>query len=209
MIPLPNNLVSVQPMNGPSGHLFYLDYTYGNMENTAMYLSPLLTNLQFSNLPDKGREFRNIDPYKLRIEGTVKKLDSLFHSLQQLEELPYGGWGVDRDTISTIRDTIGIYSIIPQKERETFNSTILWYKIAFDVSGLNFRGQDELHSTWQDWLGDREITQLGGKVVVSLSDKGVSYMNGIADKVSSYTTEPSLFGPRVNNLYTYRDQNHE
>ncbi len=175
------------------------------MENT-MYLSPLLTNLQFSNLPDKGREFRNIDPYKPRIESTVKKLNSLFDSLQQLEELPYGGWGVDRDTISTIRDTIGIYSIIPQKERETFNSTILWYK---DVSGLNIRGQDELHSTWQDWLGDRGITQLGGKVVVSLSDKGVSYLNEIANKVSSYTTEPPLFGPRANNLYTYRDQNDE
>ena len=177
------------------------------MENTAMYLSPLLTNLQFSNV--MSGIIRDIDSYKLRIESTVKKLDSLFDSLHQLEELPYGGWGVDRDTISTIRDTIGVYSIIPQKERETFNSTILWYKIAFDVSGLNFRGQDELHSTWQDWLGDREITQLGGRVVVSLSDKGVSYMNGIANKVSSYTTEPSLFGPRANNLYTYRDQNDE
>jgi hypothetical protein len=168
------------------------------MENTAMYLSPFLTNLQFSNLV-----IGDIDSYKLRIEGTVKKLNSLFDSLHQLEGLPYGGWGLDRDTISTIRDTIGIYSIIPQKERETFNSTILWYK---DVSGLNIRGQDELHSTWQDWLGDRGITQLGGKVVVSLSDKGVSYMNGIANKVSSYTTEPPLFGPRANNLYTYRDQ---
>jgi len=159
------------------------------MENTAMYLSPFLTNLQFSNLPDKGREFRNIDPYKPRIESTVKKLDSLLHSLHQFEGLPgripYGGWYLDRDTISAIRDTIGIYSIIPQKERETFNSTILWYK---DVSGLNIRGQDELHSTWQDWLGDRGITQLGGKVVVSLSDEGVKQLNEIADRVSSYTT---------------------
>jgi len=165
-----------------------------------MYLSPFLTNLQFSNVMPG---IRDIDSYKLRIESTVKKLDSLFDSLDHLKGLPYGGWGLDRDTISTIRDTIGIYSIIPQKERELFNSTILWYK---DVSGLNIRGQDELHSTWQDWLGDRGITQLGGKVVVSLSDKGVSYLNGIADKVSSYTTEPSLFGPRANNLYTYRDQ---
>jgi hypothetical protein len=149
---------------------------------------------------------RDIDSYKLRIESTVKKLNSLFDSLDHLKELPYGGWGLDRDTISTIRDIIGIYSIIPQKERETFNSTILWYK---DVNGLNIRGQDELHSTWQDWLGDREITQLGGRVVVSLSDKGVSYLNEIANKVSSYTTESSLFGPNANNRYTYRDQNDE
>jgi hypothetical protein len=153
---------------------------------------------------------RDIDSYKLRIESTVKKLDSLFDSLEDLLQMffelgnsPHGVSRLDRDTISTIRDTIGIYSIIPQKERETFNSTILWYK---DVSGLNIRGQDELHSTWQDWLGDRGITQLGGKVVVSLSDKGVSYLNEIANKVSSYTTEPPLFGPRANNLYTYRDQ---
>jgi hypothetical protein len=150
---------------------------------------------------------RDIDSYKLRIESTVKKLDSLFHSLHQFEglpgRLPYGGWHLDHVTISTIRDIIGIYSIIPQKERETFNSTILWYK---DVNGLNIRGQDELHSTWQDWLGDREITQLGGRVVVSLSDEGVNQLNEIADRVSSYTTEPSLFGPRANNLYTYRYQ---
>ena len=32
------------------------------------------------------------------------------------------------------------------------------------------------------------LIQMGGYVVVSLSDKGVSYMNGIADKVSSYDT---------------------
>lgn len=182
MIPLPNNLVSVQPMNAPSGHVFYLDYNYGHMENTAMYLSPFLTNLQFSNV--MSGIIRDIDSYKLRIESTVKKLNSLFDSLDHLKELPYGGWGLDRDTISTIRDIIGIYSIIPQKERELFNSTILWYK---EVSGLNIRGKDELHSTWQDWLGDREITQLGGRVVVSLSDKGVSYLNEIADRVSSYT----------------------
>ena len=193
-------------MNAPSGHVYWLDYTYGNMENT-MNISPFLTNLQFSNVMPG---IRDIDSYKLRIESTVKKLDSLSHSLHQIEglpgRLPYGGWYLDSVTISTIRDTIGIYSIIPQKERETFNSTILWYK---DVSGLNIRGQDELHSTWQDWLGDRGITQLGGKVVVSLSDKGVSYLNEIANKVSSYTTEPPLFGPRANNLYTYRDQNDE
>ena len=174
------------------------------MENTTMNISPLLTNLQFSNV--MSGIIRDIDSYKLRIESTVKKLNSLFDSLDHLKELPYGGWGLDRDTISTIRDTIGIYSIIPQKEREIFNSTFLWYR---DVSELNIRGQDELHSTWQDWLGDREITRLGGRVVVSLSDKGVSYLNEIANKVSSYTTEPSLFGPRANNLYTYRDQNDE
>jgi hypothetical protein len=203
MIPLPNNLVSVQPMNGPSGHVFYLDYNYGHMENTAMNISPFLTNLQFSNVMPG---IRDIDSYKLRIESTVKKLDSLLHSLHQFEglpgRLPYGGWHLDHVTISTIRDTIGVYSIIPQKERELFNSTILWYK---DVSGLNIRGQDELHSTWQDWLGDRAITQLGGKVVVSLSDEGVNQLNEIADRVSSYTTEPPIFGPRANNLYTYRD----
>ena len=154
------------------------------METTNTNISPFLTNLQFSNVMPG---IRDIDSYKLRIEGTMKKLDSLLHSLHQLEELPYGGWGLDRVTISTIRQTIGVYSIVPQKERELFNSTILWYK---DVNGLNIRGQDELHSTWQDCLGDRGITQLGGKVVVSLSDKGVSYLNGIANKVSYWSSSP-------------------
>jgi hypothetical protein len=151
-----------------------------------MNISPFLTNLQFSNVMPG---IRDIDSYKLRIESTVKKLDSLLHSLHQFEGLPgrfpYGGWYLDHVTISTIRDTIGIYSIIPQKEREIFNSTILWYR---DVSELNIRGKDELHSTWQDWLGDREITQLGGRVVVSLSDEGVNQLNEIADRVASRTT---------------------
>ena len=190
MIPLPNNLVSVQPMNAPSGHLFYLDYNYGHMENT-MNISPLLTNLQFSNLPEYGREFRNIDSYKLRIESTVKKLDSLFDSLHQFEGLPgrlsYGGWYLDRDTISTIRDTIGVYYITTQSEREVFNSPVLWCKHPKGGLVSSISGNDELHSTWQDWLGDREITQLGGRVVVSLSDEGVNQLNEIADRVSSYT----------------------
>jgi hypothetical protein len=121
----------------------------------------------------------------------MKKLDSLFDSLHQLEELPgrlsYGGWGVDRDTISTIRDTIGVYYITTQSEREVFNSPVLWCKHPKGGLVSSISGNDELHSTWQDWLGDREITRLGGRVVVSLSDKGVSYLNEIANKVSSYT----------------------
>lgn len=164
-----------------------------------MNISPLLTNLQFSNVMPG---IRDIDSYKLRIEGTVKKLDSLFDSLDHLKGLPYGGWGLDRETISTIRDTIGVYYITTQSEREVFNSPVLWCK---HPKGLvsSISGNDELHSTWQDWLGDREITQLGGRVVVSLSDKGVSYLNEIANKVSSYTTgSSSLFDPS-NNFYSY------
>jgi hypothetical protein len=180
-------LPSIQPMNAPSGHVFYLDYNYGHMENTAMNISPFLTNLQFSNVMPG---IRDIDSYKLRIESTVKKLDSLSHSLHQIEglpgRLPYGGWYLDSVTISTIRDTIGVYYITTQSEREVFNSPVLWCK---HPKGLvsSISGNDELHSTWQDWLGDREITQLGGRVVVSLSDEGVNQLNEIADRVSSYT----------------------
>ena len=164
------------------------------MENTAMNISPLLTNLQFSNvMPYVMPGIRDIDSYTLRIEGTMKKLDSLSHSLHQIEglpgRLPYGGWYLDRHTISTIRDTIGIYAIISQREREIFKRTALWYKQVHSKWGVmvNLHGKDELNSTWQNWLGDREITQLGGKVVVSLSDEGVNQLNEIADRVSSYT----------------------
>jgi hypothetical protein len=155
------------------------------MENTAMYLSPLLTNLQFSNV--MSGIIRDIDSYKLRIESTVKKLNSLSHSLHQIEglpgRLPYGGWYLDRDTISTIRDTIGVYYITTQSEREVFNSPVLWCKHPKGGLVSSISGNDELHSTWQDWLGDREITQLGGRVVVSLSDEGVNQLNEIVDKV--------------------------
>jgi len=201
MIPLPNNLVSVQPMNGPSGHVFYTNYTYkGNMENTALNISPFLANLQTT-----GDNFDS-DLYRTKLDSTIGKIDSLVDTLPvtQLSESEYDQWSLDRSIAIEIRNTIGIYAIISQKEREIFKETTLWYKQVHSVYWgvmANLHGKHELHSTWQPWLGDKEIIHEGGKVVVSLSDEGVKWLNEIADRVSSLTTKP--------NLYTYTVQNYE
>jgi hypothetical protein len=44
-----------------------------------------------------------------------------------------------------------------------------------------------LNNVWQPWLGDKEIVHLGGKVVVSLSDIGIEYLNEIANRVAFLT----------------------
>jgi hypothetical protein len=160
------------------------------MENDSLNISHFLTPLQIQLW--SGHKFQPIETYERRVKGTLEKLDSLLHSLDALSGTPYGGWGLDLDTISALRDTIGIYSIISQSERDTFNSSVLWYKDKGHNDKENkigsITGKDELHSTWQDWLGDYSITHIGGKVIVSLSDEGVSYLNGIADKVRSYSS---------------------
>jgi hypothetical protein len=39
---------------------------------------------------------------------------------------------------------------------------------------------------WHDYLGDKNIAAVGGRVVVVLSDEGVKWLNEIVDKVKSY-----------------------
>jgi hypothetical protein len=174
------------------------------MENTAMNISPFLANLQFI----MGNNFDS-DLYHTKLDATIGKIDSLVDTLpvKQLSESKYDQWSRDRSIAIEIRNTIGIYFITSktyaQESSIVYGSKILWYK-------KNGNTQPEIHpvinGVWKDWLGDKGITESGGYVVVSLSDTGVEYLNEIANKVSSYTTERPLFGPRANNLYTYRDQ---
>ena len=195
MIPLPNNLVSVQPMNGPSGHVYWLDYTYGNMENTTVNVSLFVTNLQLPNPLIQDFLIQDFDSYTRRIQSTVKKLDSLIGSLTP-RAINYEGWRGDTSIVLAIRNTIGIYTIFSDEERRAWiglEIPPLWAK---EGDGGNTLG---VNNVWQPWLGDKEIVHLGGKVVVSLSDTGVEYLNEIANRVDS------LFDP-LNNFYTYRDQ---
>ena len=177
----PNNLVSIQPMNGPSGHVYWLDYTYGgNVENTAVNLSPFVTPLQIRD----GAEylFQPLDSYRTRIESTVKKLDSLIGSLTP-RAVNYEGWRGDTSIVLAIRNTIGLYKIFSDEERKA------WTGIT--IPALWERERDHytlgVKNVWQPWLGDKEIVHLGGKVVVSLSDIGIEYLNEIANRVTSLT----------------------
>ena len=165
------------------------------MENTAVNVSLFVTPLQIRD----GAEylFQPLDSYRTRIESTVKKLDSLIGSLTP-RAVNYEGWRGDTSIVLAIRNTVGIYKIFSDKERMAWTGlTIpaLWEREGDHYTlGVN--------NVWQLWLGDKEIVHLGGKVVVSLSDIGIEYLNEIANRVDS------LFDP-LNNFYTYRDQNDE
>lgn len=147
------------------------------MENTAVNLTPFLDNFQWSNLL-----IRDFTSYELRIEKTVKKLDSLIGSLTP-RVVNYEGWRGDTSIVLAIRNTIGIYKIFSDKERMAWTGlTIpaLWEREGDHYTlGVN--------NVWQPWLGDKDIVHLGGKVVVSLSDIGIEYLNEIADRVASLT----------------------
>lgn len=147
------------------------------MENTAVNLTPFLDNFQWSNLL-----IRDFTSYELRIEKTVKKLDSLIGSLTP-RVVNYEGWRGDTSVVLAIRNTIGIYKVFSDYERMTWTGlTIpaLWEREGDHYTlGVN--------NVWQPWLGDKEIIHGGGKVVVSLSDFGISYLNDIADRVASLT----------------------
>jgi hypothetical protein len=155
------------------------------MENTTMNISPFLANLQIT-----GDNF-DYDLYRAKLDVTIEKIDSLVDTLpvKQLSESEYDLWSRARSIVIEIRNTIGIYDITSKtyalESSIVFGSKILWYK-----QNGNERPEIDplINSTWHDWLGNMDITESGGKVVVSLSDTGVEYLNGIADRVSSYTT---------------------
>lgn len=153
------------------------------MENAAINKSLFVTSLQIENtyalqLEEESR----IQEYRTRIESTVKKLDSLIGSLAQ-REVDYKEWVDHTSIVLAIRNTIGLYTIFSDEERRTSTCSItLWVKEGDHYTiGVN--------NVWQDWLGDKGIVHLGGKVIVSLSDTGIEYLNEIAHKVASLTTE--------------------
>ena len=151
------------------------------MENTAVNVSLFVTPLQIRD----GAEylFQPLDSYHTRVEQTILKLDSLIGSLTP-RAVNYEGWRGDTSIVLAIRNTVGIYTIFSDKERMSWTGlTIppLWGKKGDGRYSLG------LNNVWQPWLGDKEIVHLGGKVVVSLSDTGVSYLNEVADRVASLT----------------------
>jgi hypothetical protein len=152
------------------------------MENAAINISLFVTSLQIENtyalqLEEESR----IQEYRTRIESTVKKLDSLIGSLAR-REVDYKEWGEHTSIVLAIRNTIGIYTIFSDEERRASTCSItLWEKEGDHYTlGVN--------NVWQPWLGDKGIVHLGGKVVVSLSDTGIEYLNSIWEGVSSLSS---------------------
>ena len=144
------------------------------MENTAVNVSLFVTSLQLEGTTP-------LEKYHNRLGATISKLDSLIGSLTP-RVVNYEGWRGDTSIVLAIRNTVGIYTIFSDKERKSWTGlTIppLWGKKGDGRYSLG------LNNVWQPWLGDTGITHLGGKVVVSLSDIGIEYLNEIADRVAS------------------------
>ena len=165
--------------------LFRIIVSMITKKTNTMNISPFLANLQTT-----GDNF-DYDLYRDKLDATIEKIDSLIDTLpvKQLSESEYDQWSLNRSIVIEIRNTIGIYGITSKtyalESSIVFGSKILWYK-----QNGNERPEIDplINGVWKDWLGNMGITESGGYVVVSLSDTGVEYLNGIADKVSSYTT---------------------
>ena len=165
--------------------LFRIIVSMITKKTNTMNISPFLANLQTT-----GDNF-DYDLYRDKLDATIEKIDSLIETLpvKQLSESEYEQWSRARSIVIEIRNTIGIYGITSKtyalESSIVFGSKILWYK-----QNGNERPEIDplINGVWKDWLGNMGITESGGYVVVSLSDTGVEYLNGIADRVSSYTT---------------------
>ena len=81
-----------------------------------------------------------------------------------------------RNLLGWLQDAIGVYNVPDILNGRSY----LWSKMTTNVDG-GFEG-----NYWHDYLGDKNIAAVGGRVVVVLSDEGVKWLNEIVDKVKSY-----------------------
>ena len=147
-------------------------------------LSKLLTTIQFPNTPKKGVEWlvenEVIDEYRKRTYATRGKITKVLRPF----EIGQSYNDSVRNLLGWLQDAIGVYDV-PGKDRRKADYILsghshLWSKMTTNVDG-GFEGH-----RWHDYLGHENITEVGGRVVVVLSDEGVKWLNEIADKVKHY-----------------------
>jgi hypothetical protein len=137
-------------------------------------------------------ESRQSDEFASRIDSTREKINSVLNTFYALEERS----GVNLTSyhgrignMIAIRDAIGVYGIYhPTHSRRERQPNMVWhsYTLMKEVIISPKEGKE-----WLDYFGqDDGITEVGGYVVVSLSDKGIEYLNGIREKVSYWSSSP-------------------
>lgn len=146
------------------------------------FVSKAVQPIQFKNEFVNGvlyaQEWKStVDDYRKRTETTRGKIGMVKRPFQIGQAI-----GPDtQDALESLYDAIGVYDVPDIMD----GLSHLWSK------------NDNRGSHWSSYLGDREICSYGGCVVVVLSDWGVQWLNGIADKVKSYipsdvpTTKPT------------------
>jgi hypothetical protein len=133
-----------------------------------------------------------IDELIRRTKGIDKKINSLLNTLYGLEEklgVPISSYQGRIGDMLDIRNAIGVYGIYHDyHSRRQHPSSMLWWKdqLSFERTLPNKEG-----GCWLDYFGqDDGITEVGGYVVVSLSHKGIEYLNSISEKVSYWSSSP-------------------
>ena len=149
-------------------------------------LSKLLTTIQFPNKKNGVQwlvENEVIDEYRKRTYATRGKITKVLRPFE-MGQAYTAEPGNFCNFLGWIQDAIGVYDV-PGKDRRKADYILsghshLWSKMTTNVDG-GFEGH-----RWHDYLGHENITEVGGRVVVVLSDEGVKWLNEIADKVKSY-----------------------
>jgi hypothetical protein len=158
------------------------------METKETNISPWLHSLQQTFRTNEL--FTAIDDSVLRVRNTRKKINSILNTLYGLEERSGVNLTSYRERMHdmiAIRDAIRVYGIYhPAHSRREKEPNMLWNTYDPFVLSDYKEGRE-----WFDYFGkDDGITEVGGYVVVSLSDKGIEYLNGISEKVSYWSSSP-------------------
>jgi hypothetical protein len=138
-------------------------------------LSKRLTTIQFPNTKNGVQwlvDNEVIEEYRQRTYTTRGKITKVLRPFQIGQ-----AYNDDvRNLLGWLQDAIGVYNVPDILNGRSY----LWSKMTTNVDG-GFEG-----NYWHDYLGDKNIAAVGGRVVVVLSDEGVKWLNEIADKVKSY-----------------------
>jgi hypothetical protein len=144
-----------------------------------------------SKVPNEWETFfeYELPEYLNRVYAIDKKIKSLLEKLSVLSNGEELLWAGDKlQEVYSIRKSIGVYHVPGVIESNTFLKFQypLWVRYSKEYKA----GQTTYRSGWEwmDYFGDRKITDRDTCLIVSLSDEGVSYLNEIASKVSSYIT---------------------
>jgi hypothetical protein len=159
------------------------------MKTKETHISPWLHSFQYAN---GATNVGTIDELIRRTKGIEKRINSLLNTLYGLEEklgVPISSYGGRIGDMLDIRNAIGVYGIYHDyHSRRQHPSSMLWWKdqLSYERTLPNKEGNE-----WFDYFGkDDGITEVGGYVVVSLSDKGIEYLNSISEKVSYWSSSP-------------------
>ena len=155
------------------------------MENNNTNILPWLHSIKVRTGDNIVELVSHTQSIQKRINSMLNTWTSRVNTLKESEL-------INSLDIIDIRNRIGVYSILhpidSRRNTATNSNPILWQKLNLLEGPLQralIQGSKE-GNVWMDYFGEDDgITEEGGWVVVSLSDIGIEYLNGIWNKVVS------------------------